>query len=197
MKKHFVRTLLGLSLAASASVGVLSLSGCVPIVAGGFGAGVLMAEDRRTSGTYLMDEEIELKTGSRVRENFGDNTHVSVTSFNRNVLLVGQTPDADVRAKVEELARAVPNVRIVQNELTIGPATSFSERTNDTYLTTKVKARFLDDKRFNAHQIKVVTEAGTVFLMGMVKREEASAASEVAARTGGVAKVVKVFEYMD
>lgn len=197
MKKHLVRTLLSIAMTVSAGLSVMSLSGCAPIIAGGFGAGVLMAEDRRTSGTYLLDEEIEIKTGSRVRENFGDNTHVSVTSFNRNVLLTGQTPDAEVRAKVEEITRGVPNVRVVQNELTLGAVTTFGERTNDAYITTKVKARFLDDKRFNAHQVKVVTEAGTVFLMGLVKREEAAAASEVAARTGGVKKVVKVFEYMD
>jgi osmotically-inducible protein OsmY len=156
-----------------------------------------MAEDRRTTGTYLIDEEIELKASSRVRESFGDNTRVSVTSFNRRVLLTGAAPDADVRAKVEEITLAVPNVRAVQNELAIGKVSSFTTRTTDTYVTTKVKARFLDDTRFNAHQVKVVTESGTVYLMGMVKREEAAAAAEVAARTAGVSKVVKVFEYMD
>jgi osmotically-inducible protein OsmY len=174
-----------------------SLSGCVPVVAGGIGAGILMAEDRRTTGTYLIDEEVELKASSRVRESFGDNTRVSVTSFNRRVLLTGAVPDADVRAKVEEIVLAVPNVRAVQNELTVGKVSSFATRTSDTYVTTKVKARYLDDTRFNAHHIKVVTESGTVYLMGMVKREEAAAAAEVAARTSGVSKVVKVFEYMD
>lgn len=197
MKKHLVRTLLSITVAVSAGLTVASLSGCVPVVAGGIGAGILMAEDRRTTGTYLIDEEIELKASSRVRESFGDNTRVSVTSFNRRVLLTGAAPDADVRAKVEEIVLAVPNVRAVQNELAIGKASSFTTRTTDTYVTTKVKARFLDDTRFNAHQVKVVTESGTVYLMGMVKREEATAAAEVAARTSGVSKVVKVFEYMD
>jgi len=197
MKKHLVRTLLSVSVAVSAGLTMASLSGCVPVVAGGIGAGILMAEDRRTTGTYLIDEEIELKASSRVRESFGDNTRVSVTSFNRRVLLTGAAPDADVRAKVEEIVLAVPNVRAVQNELAIGKVSSFTTRTTDTYVTTKVKARFLDDTRFNAHQVKVVTESGTVYLMGMVKREEATAAAEVAARTSGVSKVVKVFEYMD
>jgi osmotically-inducible protein OsmY len=197
MKKHLVRTLLSVSVAVSAGLTVASLTGCVPVVAGGIGAGILMAEDRRTTGTYLIDEEIELKASSRVRESFGDNTRVSVTSFNRRVLLTGAAPDADVRAKVEEITLAVPNVRAVQNELAIGKVSSFTTRTTDTYVTTKVKARFLDDTRFNAHQVKVVTESGTVYLMGMVKREEAAAAAEVAARTAGVSKVVKVFEYMD
>jgi osmotically-inducible protein OsmY len=197
MKKHLVHTLLSVSVAVSAGLTMASLSGCVPVVAGGIGAGILMAEDRRTTGTYLIDEEVELKASSRVRESFGDNTRVSVTSFNRRVLLTGAVPDADVRAKVEEIVLAVPNVRAVQNELTVGKVSSFATRTSDTYVTTKVKARYLDDTRFNAHHIKVVTESGTVYLMGMVKREEAAAAAEVAARTSGVSKVVKVFEYMD
>jgi osmotically-inducible protein OsmY len=197
MKKHLVRTLLGLSVAVSAGLTVASLSGCVPVIAGGVGAGIMMAEDRRTSGTYLLDEEIELKAASRVREGFGENTRASMTSFNRRVLLTGAVPDAAVRAKVEEIVLAVPNVRTVQNELAIGKVSSFTTRTNDTYITTKVKARFIDDTRFNAHHVKVVTEAGTVYLMGLVKREEAAAAAEVAARTGGVEKVVKLFEYLD
>jgi len=197
MKIHFLRGLLGISIALSAGLSVVSLSGCVPVVAGGVGVGILMAEDRRTTGTYLMDEEIELKTGSLVREHFGENTHVSATSFNRRVMLTGQTPDAEVRAKIEEIVLGVPNVRAVQNELVIGEVAGFTTRTNDGYISTKVKARFLDDKRFNAHHVKVVTESGTVFLMGVVKREEGGAAAEVAARTNGVSKVVKVFEYMD
>ncbi len=197
MKKPLVRTLLGLTVAVSAALSVISLSGCVPVVAGGIGAGIMMVDDRRTSSTYLMDEEIELKTSSRVRETFGQNTRVSATSYNRLLLLTGTTPDAEVRAKVEEIAKNVPNVRSVQNELQIGSVPSFTSRTNDAYITTKVKARYLDDKRFNVNHVKVVTESGTVYLMGLVKREEAAAAAEVAARTPGASKVVKIFEYMD
>jgi osmotically-inducible protein OsmY len=197
MKKNLLRALLGISVATTAGFTVVSLSGCVPVVAGGIGAGILMAEDRRTSGTYLMDEEIELKTSSRIRENFGENTRVSTTSFNRQVMLTGQVPNAEVSAKVEEIALAVPNVRMVQNELSVGAVSGFTTRTNDGFITTKVKARFLDDERFSAHHVKVVTENSTVYLMGMVKREEGNAAAEVAARTAGVSKVVKVFEYMD
>ncbi len=189
MKKLILVAMLGLS--------AVPLSGCVPLVVGGVGAGVLMAEDRRTTGTYLIDEEIELKAGSRIRESHGENTHVNVTSFNRLVLLTGEVPDAATRAKVEELVRAVPNVRNIQNELIVGGVSGFLARSNDGYLTAKVKARFLEDKRFNAHHVKVVTEANTVFLMGLVKHEEADAAAEIAARTGGVSKVVKVFEYQD
>ena len=197
MKTPLLRTLLGMSVAITAGFTVVSLSGCVPVVAGGIGAGILMAEDRRTSGTYIMDEEIELKTSSRVREDFGENTRVSTTSFNRRVMLTGQVPNDEVRAKVEEIAKAVPNVRMVQNELGVGAVSGFTTRTNDSFITTKVKARFLDDERFSAHHVKVVTDSGTVYLMGMVKQEEGNAAAEVAARTAGVSKVVKVFEYMD
>ncbi len=189
MKKLVFVTLLGLS--------AIPLTGCAPLVVGGVGAGVLMAEDRRTSGTYLVDEEIELKAGSRIRENFGENTHVNVTSYNRRVLLTGEVVDAATRAKVKELVMAVPNVRDIQDELVIGGVSGYLARSNDSYMTAKVKARFLDDKRFSAHHVKVVTEAGTVFLMGLVKREEGNAAAEIAARTSGVSKVVKVFEYQD
>jgi osmotically-inducible protein OsmY len=189
MKKLILVTLLGLS--------VPQLSGCFPLVATGVGAGAVMVEDRRTTSTYLMDEEIELKAVSSIRENHGGNTHVNVTSFNRLVLLTGEAPDAATKSKVEELVRAVPNVRSIQNELVIGPASSYGARTSDGYVTAKVKTRFLDDKRFETHNVKVVTEAKTVFLMGLVKREEGNAAAEVASRTSGVSKVVKVFEYMD
>jgi len=157
----------------------------------------LMADDRRTSGTYLMDQEIELKVAHRIRDNHGENTHVNVTSYNRRVLLTGEVPDAAVRTKVQEIAKSSPNVREVQNELAIDAPAAFTARTNDGYITAKVKARFLDDKRFSANHVKVVTAARTVYLMGMVRRDEGNAAAEIAARTGGVSKVVKVFEYMD
>lgn len=194
MNKFPVRTLI---LTALLGVSVTQLSGCVPVVAVGAGAGILMAEDRRTSGTYLMDEEIELKAMGRIRESFGKEAHVSVTSFNRRVMLTGEAPNDEIRTKVRDLVKGVPNVKEVQNELVIGGASTFGARSNDAYLTAKVKTRLFDDKRFSGNHVKVVTEAGTVFLMGIVKREEAEAAADVAAKTSGVTKVVKVFEYMD
>ena len=194
MNKFPMRELI---LIALLGVGVTQLTGCVPVVAVGAGAGILMAEDRRTSGTYLMDEEIELKAMGRIRETHGKDTHVNVISFNRRVLLTGEVPNDDVRTKVRDLAKGVPNVKEVQNELIIGGASTFGARSNDTYITAKVKTRLFDDKRFSANHVKVVTEAGTVFLMGIVKKEEADAAAEVVAKTSGVSKVVKVFEYMD
>lgn len=194
MNKFPLRELI---LTALLGVGVTQLSGCVPVVAVGAGAGVLMAEDRRTSGTYLMDEEVELKASGRIREAFGKEAHVNVTSFNRRVMLTGEVPNDEVRSKVKEIVMGVPNVKEVQNELVIGGVSTFGARSNDAYLTAKVKTRLFDDKRFNANHVKVVTEAGTTFLMGIVKREEGDAAAEVAAKTSGVTKVVKVFEYMD
>lgn len=189
MKKLILVALLGLS--------AVPLTGCAPLVVTGVGAGVLLADDRRTSGTYLMDEEIELKAGSQIRETFGKSTHVNVTSYNRRVLITGEIPDEATRIKVKELVMAVPNVRETQDELVVGAVSGYLDRSNDGYITAKVKARFLDDSRFSAHHVKVVTEAKTVFLLGLVKREEGAAAAETAARTSGVGKVVKVFEYQD
>jgi osmotically-inducible protein OsmY len=189
MRTLILTALLGLT--------VVNLSGCVPAVAVGVGAGVLMAEDRRTAGTYVIDEEIELKSLNRIHEAYGDGVHTNVTSFNRRVLLTGEVPDAATKAKVEEIVKGVPNVRAVQNEIAQAGVSTIMARSNDAYITSKVKARFLDDRRFSFNHVKVVTEAGTVFLMGMVKREEGNAAAETAAKTSGVAKVVKVFEYID
>ncbi len=189
MRTLILTALLGLT--------VVNLSGCFPVVAVGVGAGALMADDRRTSGTYLMDEEIELKAAGRIRDAYKEGVHVNVTSYNRRVLLTGETADASARAKVEQIVREVPNVRDVQNEILLAGVSTIMARSNDAYITTKVKARFLDDRRFSANHVKVVTEAGTVFLMGMVKREEGDAAAEVASKTSGVGKVVKVFEYID
>ena len=173
------------------------LTGCIPVIAVGAGTGVLMADDRRTAGTYLMDEEIELKAASRIREAYSEGVHVNVTSYNRRVLLTGEVADAAARAKVQQIAKDVPNVREVQDEIIVAGVASLLARSNDAYITSKVKARFLDDRRFSFNHVKVVTEAGIVYLMGIVKHEEGQAAAEVASRTSGVAKVVKVFEYLD
>lgn len=186
-----------LVLSALLAFSAMQLSGCVPVVATGVGAGIMMIDDRRTSATYLLDQEIEFKLAGQVREKFGENTRAIFTSYNRRVMLTGQVPDEATRASVEAIARAAQNVRDVQNELSIGAVSSLMTRTGDSYTTARVKARFLDDKRFNANHVKVVTEAGTVYLMGLVRREEGDAAAEVAARTQGVQKVVKIFEYLD
>lgn len=173
------------------------LQGCVTAVATGVGAGVMMAEDRRTSGTYIEDEGIELKAFHRLDEKFGNRAHLNATSFNRHVLLTGEVPDQAAREEAEKIVRGIPNVKLITNELQIAGVSSLAERSNDTYLTSKVKIRFIDAAKFSHVHVKVITEGGTVYLMGTVKRREADDAVEIARTTGGVRKVVKVFEYLD
>lgn len=176
---------------------VPALEGCVPVFAGAaVGAGALIAEDRRSSGTYIDDQGIELKAGNRIGEKYQD-LHVNVTSFNRVVLLTGEAPNAEAKADVGRIVLGVPGVRLVQNELAIGPASSLSARSNDTYITSKVKSRFIEQSKFQVNHVKVVTEAGIVYLMGLVKKKEGADAAEIAATTGSVSRVVQVFEYID
>jgi osmotically-inducible protein OsmY len=172
------------------------LQGCLPLMAAGAGAGVMVATDRRTSGTYLEDEGIEVRAGSRISDKYKDRVHVNLTSFNRTVLLTGEAPTAEIRADVEKLVGEVPNVRSVANEVQIAGTSSLTARGNDSFITSKVKARFVDIGKFSANHVKVVTEAGTVYLLGLVTRQEADDAVEIARTTGGVAKVVKLFEYV-
>ncbi|MCC4117921.1 BON domain-containing protein [Aromatoleum toluclasticum] len=187
------RTLL-LGLAAAATLPLLQ--GCFPLVAGGVGAGAALVADRRTSGAYVEDEGIEWRTSSALRDRLGDAVHINVTSFNRNVLLTGEAPSEAHRAEAERVASGIANVKGIVNEIQVAGTSSMTSRGNDSLLTSKVKARFVDSAQFSANHVKVVTEAGTVFLLGIVTRREADAATEVARRTDGVRKVVKVFEYI-
>jgi osmotically-inducible protein OsmY len=180
-------------------IAVLPLvQGCVPLVVGGAAAtGVAVAQDRRTAGTMAEDEGIEAKASGRIRNRFGDGPNISVTSYNRSVLLTGQVADAQTKSEAERIVRGVENVRTVLDELTVGSITSFSSRSNDALITSKVKARFLDAQKFNVLNVKVVTENGTVYLLGLVSKQEANDASDIARTTSGVQKVVRVFEYID
>jgi osmotically-inducible protein OsmY len=171
--------------------------GCAPVVVGGAAAtGIMVAEDRRTIGTITEDEAIELKAISRIGQKVKD-AHINVTSYNRMVLLTGEVPDEAAKATAEKIARAIENVRGVYNELQVAGVSSLASRANDSYLTSKVKARFLDAQRFSPLHVKVVTENGVVYLLGLVKRKEAEDATEIARTTSGVRKVVRVFEYLD
>ena len=183
--------------AAIAVLGLVALlSGCAAVVVGaGAAAGYSAYEDRRSTGTQVEDQRIELRASSAIDQRFGWKVHVNVTSYNRQVLITGEVPDAVTHAEVEKLIAALPGVRTLANESTIGPLTSLAARTGDTLVTSNVKSRFLGAKNFNPIHVKVVTEAGVVFLMGMVTEVEANAASEIARTTDGVKKVVKVFEY--
>ena len=171
------------------------LSGCVPIMAAAaIRGGALVVADRRSAGAQLDDEAIELKIANAVRANYA-NTHVNVTSFNGTVLLTGEVPDATARDGIGNLARNTDRVRSVQNELVVAPPSSLGNRSSDTLITSKVKARFVEANEFHANNVKVVTERGVVYLMGIVSRQEAEAAARLAARTSGVVRVVRVFEY--
>jgi len=171
---------------------------CIPLMVGaGVGAGVMMAEDRRTSGTILEDETIEIKSSNRITEKYGEQVHVSVTSFNRFVLLTGQVPTEEIKQDLSVLVLEVPNVRNVQNELIVGGNSSTTSRASDSLLSSRVKARLAQNKDVGANHVKVVSENGSVFLMGLVTRAEGDSASKTAATTSGVQKVVKVFEYLD
>lgn len=174
-----------------------ALQGCFPVVATGVGAGALMVADRRTSGAYIEDQGIELKAMNRLNEKFNETVQVTVTSYNRNVLLTGQAPTEALKNDVEQTVRSVPNVASVLNEMTVGPLTTFSSHSNDTYITSKVKGRMIDANKFPINHVKVVTEDGVVYLLGIVTRQEADDAVEIARTTNGVKKVVKVFEYQN
>lgn len=183
-----------LLIAAIVAACVPMLQGCFPFVAAGAGGAVLSALDRRTSGTQVEDEGIELRTNSRLREKLGSRANVSVTSYNRNVLLTGQVADDATRAEAEAIAGGVPNVRGISNETEIAGVSSLTQRSSDAVITSKVKARILDSQRVSANHVKVVTEGSKVYLMGLLTEAEANAAKQVAAATGGVAKVVAIFE---
>jgi len=172
-----------------------ALQGCFPVIATGVGAGALMVADRRTSGTYIDDQGIELKAMTRLNEKFNETVHVTVTSYNRNVLLTGEAPSEALKNEVEQVVRTVPNVASVLNEMAIGALTPFSSHSNDTYITSKVKGRMIDANKFPINQVKVVTENGVVYLLGIVTHQQANDAAEIARTTSGVRKVVKVFEY--
>ena len=193
-KRQFVSVMLG-----GASIALLaSLQGCVPMIAAaGVGTAAMVADDRRTAGMMVEDESIENKILQRVDQKYSTKVHLNATSYNRIVLLTGEAPSAEVRADIERIARAVENVRNVQNEVAVAQPTTLTLRSNDSLLTSSIKARFLDANKFHPNHVKVVTENSVVYLMGLVKRQEAQDAAEVARTTGGVHRVVRVFEYTD
>ncbi len=176
---------------------VINLQGCFPIVATGAGTGVLMAEDRRTSGTFIEDQGIELKASNRLDEKFKDTAHINITSYNRTVLMTGEVPSEAAKQEAEKIVRGVPNVSNVLNETIIAGNSAYTSRSNDSYLTSKIKVRFVEAGKFQTNHVKVVTENNVVYLLGLVTRKEADSAVEIARTTSGVQKVVKLFEYLD
>lgn len=172
-----------------------ALTACAPLLIGGaMVGGALMATDRRTSGAQVEDQAIELKAINRVREALGDRGHVSVTSYNRLVLLTGEVPAEADRVAVEQVLARVENVRSTVNDLAVMGNSSLTSRSNDTILTSKVKASFVDARDMLSNAFKVLTERGTVYLMGRVTEREAKRAADLARSISGVQKVVRVFE---
>ncbi|MBB3117365.1 BON domain-containing protein [Pseudoduganella violacea] len=173
-----------------------TLSGCVGLVAAGAVAGTVAASDRRTFGAQTEDKAIGLKADVRLPNVLGNAGHVNVNAFNRKVLITGEVADEAMKASVEREVKAIENVESVVNELEIAGPASFTSRSNDALITTKVKASLIDSRDISANSFKIVTERGAVFLMGRVTQREGNIAAEIARGVSGVSKVVKVFEYI-
>ena len=179
---------------AFVSVGLGALSACAPVILGGAVMGGMVASDRRTSGTQLEDEGIEVRATSRIRDNVGERVHVNITSYNRQVLLTGEVPSEQDKHLVESLVSGVENVRNVVNELAVMGNSTFTQRSSDAIVTGKVKANLVDAKDLFANAFKVTTERGTTYVMGRVTAREARRATEVISGTSGVQKLVRVLE---
>ena len=174
-----------------------ALAGCAPLIIGGAAVGTaLMATDRRTSGAQIDDESIQLRAASRIGEALGDRAHVNINSYNRQVLLTGEVPSDAARQQAELIASRVENVRSVINELAVMSATSVPQRSNDVYITGKVRASYVDASDLQANAFRVVTERGAVYLMGRVTQREADRGTAIARQVSGVSKVVRMFEIL-
>ena len=173
---------------------VCTLGACAPLMIAGVAGTAMVASDRRTSGAQLEDESIELRAKARIRDNLGERVHVNVTSFNRQVLLTGEVTAEKDRQAVLQLVERIENVKAVVNELAVMPFSNLSERSNDLLIVAKVKASFVDSRDLFANAFKVVTERGTVYLMGRVTQREANSATQLTRNVGGVNKVVRLFE---
>jgi osmotically-inducible protein OsmY len=181
---------------AALIVSTLAASGCAPVVVGAVGVSAMAAADRRTVGAQAGDTEIELRASSRMSDAIKGSKGVAVTSFNGRVLLTGQVPDEAAKADAERAVRQIPGVKEVHNELETAMRVSFSTTANDSAITARVKAGFVEQKVLSANAVKVVTENGVVYLMGLVTQREGPAYSAVASRVPGVRRVVTLFEYI-
>lgn len=173
-----------------------SLGGCAAALVGGAVGTAMVLSDRRTSGAQLDDQSIELKSLTHIREAVGERGHISVTSYNRMVLLTGEVASQADRDAVEQAVARIEAVRSTVNELAVMGASSLTSRSNDALLTGKVKASFVDAKDLHANVVKVVTERATVYLLGRVTEREATRASDIARSVAGVQKVVRLFEIL-
>lgn len=185
-----------LSLAATALILTLPmLQGCIPaVIATGAAAGVLSAHDRRSTGTQTDDETTEWKAAQLIPEKYQALSHINFTAYNRRILITGEVPSEDAKSLIGTQTSKIEGIREVFNELVIAPASSLGNRSNDAYITSKLKARLVDSNQLSANHIKVVTEGGIAHLMGIVTEREAKVAVAIARTTDGVRKVVNVME---
>jgi osmotically-inducible protein OsmY len=191
-----IRLVHATALAAVLAFSILG-SGCAPVVVAGAAAGgVAVAVDRRNTDVQVADERIEWQSSSRVSDALKDQGHVNITSYNRMALLTGEATTEAMKVEAEKITAAVPEVKNVVNDIQIGAPTSMGSRSNDAYLTSVVKTRFVGEQKFNPLHVKVVTENGVVYLLGLVTRKEADDATNIARHVGGVKRVVRVFEYI-
>jgi osmotically-inducible protein OsmY len=189
--------IIGITLIGAVALG--QLQGCVGGIIAAGGAGAAVAVDRRSAGTIVDDEAIELKISAAINEDkdIGEKAHINITSFNYVVLLTGEAPSEAMRDHIVDIARHVEKVRRVYNEIVVAEPTTVKSRSEDAWITGKVKAKLLGMKDVSAANIKVVTENRNVYLMGIVSHAEADAAIEAARFVDGVARVVTLFEYLD
>ncbi len=187
------------SLILAALLGAITLpalQGCFPAVATGVAVGVMSAHDRRSTGVQTDDETSEWKAGNRIPAQYAAASRVNFISYNRAILVTGQVPSEEAKAAIGQMAAQVEGTKTVYNELVIGPAAPLSARSTDAYVTSKIKARLVDTKQISANHIKVDTEQGTAYLMGIVSEREAKVAVQIARTTDGVRKVVNLFEVL-
>lgn len=176
------------------------LQGCAPaVVVGGAATGATVAHDTRTTGTFIEDQAIETKSWKNLRadKEINDTAHVNVTSYNMVVLVTGEAPTAEIKDRIINIVRGVEKVSHVYDELTIAAPSSMVSRSSDTLITSKVKTKLLTLEDFDGTRVKVVTEKGVVYLMGLLTHAEADRVTEAARKVGGVQKVVKLMQYTD
>ncbi len=180
-------------------LGATAVAACAPIIVAGAGTAAVAAHDRRTVGSFVDDQAIEVKVRNAIHadETLRKETHINITSMNGIVLLSGEAPSADSRDQVLARARTVAGIRQIANEILVAPPSSFGSRSHDTWLTTKVKTKMVRADELDSTRVKVVTENDVVYLLGLVTQKEAELATEAARTVGGVTRVVKLFEYID
>lgn len=174
------------------------LQGCAAAIVAGTAGAVTAANDRRTIGSQIDDNNIEIKATLEIKGNdqLAKYSNISVISLNGAVLLLGQVPTEEMKSQAQELIKNIPAIKKIHNQIRISSNVGMTTKTFDTWLTSKVKTMLLTDDNISGTNIKVVTENSEVFLMGLVKQSEGSKAVDIARNISGVAKVIKVFEYL-